>query len=248
MYYRLFKGKYLMKKIASSIAFKLLFVVTLFSLIVNIAHGHTNEKDNNTENQQEEPLMKAPKDIQAMFEKLVKVAGPKANTINLWVDKTAVLNAYMDSGNNLVLFTGLLNFSIRDRNDYDMLAGVMAHEIGHNIYNHAKIPFLCSINNAASRNCERAADWYGIQLMHNAGYDCEGDARFYSALIKTFGGATGEGTHPSDAERMNFSKKACSQLKKDGTMPPLYQEKVIKPKPKPSNNDLIVQDPAPIYS
>lgn len=205
-----------MDKLAKTIGFKLLLIVALFTVIVNIAHAEEDTYKN----------VKPPLDAQEIFDNLQFAAGGASQHIKFSVNTNPILNAYMDSNNNLVVFLGALNFSLRDRNDKDMLAGIIGHEIGHKMLGHVGLFSNCNKDPAHSRDCEREADKYGIELMWRAGYDCDGDARFYSEVIKTWGGDDSGpySSHPSDKERLNWSTRACKALKTTGQGIPVDYE------------------------
>jgi predicted Zn-dependent protease len=214
-------------RIFKSIFFKLLLIVCLFSVFVNIVHAHDLDQTQSNKEDDKIKLIAAPQDIQQIFTTLQFMAGSKASSVKLWAAETNVLNAYMDSDGNLVLFRGLLNFAIRDRNNYEMVAGVIGHELGHHMLGHVSWFSTCNLSAAHSRDCEREADAYGIKLMWDAGYGCEGDADFYKELMKQWPTdmyASQESGHPGNLERYLWSTKACNALKSGQPMPAVNYE------------------------
>jgi predicted Zn-dependent protease len=204
------------------VLFSLLLVIALFSVIVNIAHGEELQDDHKYE------FLKPPQDVQQIFDTLRAASGGAAHDIDFYVHTAPFLNAYMDSTNKLVVYVGLLNFTIRDRANIDMLAAVIGHEIGHKLWGHVSATSLCFSSPENSRDCEREADQYAVWILHTAGFDCAGDADFYRAIIDTWGDSpkTYNSTHPSDRERMLWSERACKTLKETGRLIPVEYETI----------------------
>jgi hypothetical protein len=98
--------------------------------------------------------------------------------------------------------TGMLDFL---SDDFDALAGVMGHEIGHLALKHrearGKDPRAKSDALAFSRFQERQADEFGIRITFAAGYDPEGLLRWNRRVQDRLGSIRYAHTHPSDAER-----------------------------------------------
>lgn len=212
------------------IGFKLLLVAALFSITVNIAYAEDNTKDDPPVEKVQVPVtLHAPQDIQDIFTMLQFTAGKSANKIQLWLYTSNVVNAHMDDSANLVIYAGILNFIMRDRNDKDMLAGIMAHEIGHWTLGHVRDSSTCFDTALNTRNCEREADIYSVKLMTDAGYDCHHASKFFTDIIKTWGSINlkNESTHPSDRERETYIEKACTIYKETGiSMDVPYEAKV----------------------
>jgi len=125
---------------------------------------------------------------------------PKEVKFNLVESDT--VNAYADTNNNIIIYTGLLNLVEKD----EELAGIMSHEIGHIMKSHCyKQTFFklalsiitSKITNTyaavgaevasglastkVSREHEYDADYTGADLLHQAGYNSLG---LISALNK----------------------------------------------------------------
>lgn len=75
-------------------------------------------------------------EIEDMFQEigtpLLKAAGMNPQHINYYLVIDEEINAMVTSSSDMYIHTGLLNFS----DDYTVLAGVMAHEIGHIVGRH----------------------------------------------------------------------------------------------------------------
>ncbi|MBQ6516026.1 M48 family metallopeptidase [bacterium] len=125
---------------------------------------------------------------------------PKEVTFNVVESET--INAYADTNNNIVIYTGLLNLLEKD----EELAGIMSHEIGHIMKSHCykqtffKLALSIIISkitnqyaavgaevasgfasNKVSREHEYDADYTSADLLHKAGYNTLG---LISALNK----------------------------------------------------------------
>lgn len=210
--------------------FRLLLIAAMFSVMVNIAYAGDETQDDPAVQKVDQPVfMQADKDTQLIFDGLQFAAGSAANKIKLLINTNTVLNAYMDGYARLVIYTGTLNFTIRDRNDRDMLAGIIGHEIGHWVLGHLDWHSKCQIGtNMDNRNCEREADFYGLKLMTDAGYDCHHMSKFFKDIISTWGNAQIEdSSHPSDLERSIYIEKNCKLYQQTGQVGPIpYEVKV----------------------
>jgi predicted Zn-dependent protease len=203
------------------IGFRLLLIAAMFSVIVNIAYAAEAEEE------QEYKFLKPPKEAQEVFDRIQKISGGSSGQINFRVHTAPIVNAYMDQDNNLVIFLGTLNFMIRDRDDKNMLANLIGHEVGHKMWGHVAPASICFSSAVNSRDCEREADQYGIWAAHRAGYDCSSASKFYKDMIETFGESRytdPESSHPSNYERMEWTKKACEVLKETGKLIPVNYE------------------------
>ena len=130
-------------------------------------------------------------EINAIGQKVLKENSlPKEVKFNLVESDT--INAYADTNNNIVVYTGLLNLVEKD----EELAGIMSHEIGHIMKSHCykqtffniALNFIKSkitnqyasmsaeiasglASNKVSREHEYDADYTSADLMHKAGYN-----------------------------------------------------------------------------
>ena len=208
--------------------FRLLLTATMFCVMVNIVYAHP---ENRLTDVDEGKNVQAPPEVQEMFDRLVDAAPYSAKALSLYVNTTPILNAYANGAAQVVIYTGELNFALRDNNDPEQLVSVIAHEISHWTRLHVTLRSLsCNSSLEASRNCEREADYYGVYLMFKAGYDCDGARRAWHAYNNRFGAGSGQGSHPGSYERELQTTKVCNYLKTTGTMPPdLYYEKEPAP-------------------
>ena len=170
---------------------------------------------------------------QAAFDGLAKrlLAGTgTATTLRLHVVDTRLINAMALPGGNILVLRGLIDFV----ESPDELAGVLAHEIGHEVHrdplrmlfergsSSALFGLLFGdifggmalaqvgdalVNASYSRDKERAADAYGVQLMESAGFDAGALATFLKRLEDKKGDGPDNGilaffaSHPAYGER-----------------------------------------------
>jgi hypothetical protein len=121
------------------------------------------------------------------------------------------VNAFADR-RGVALSGGLMAFL---RSDAE-LAVVLGHEIGHLVLGHLSASYLgAGYTRAFSRDLEREADRWGLELAHAAGYDplagVEVWARFGRELAPAF---TNEllYTHPPSRERMRAARRVAERL------------------------------------
>lgn len=133
--------------------------------------------------------------IKSVFDRLIKASNQKGITIRVTHDK--YVNAAMCSNGILEVTQGLVDFT---REDVDMLAGIIAHEIGHHKLKHTKI---WPRSSAHSRILEKAADIYAFNLMPLAGYNQCDYVKAFKKLLKKYGNEGGD-THPSTLERIKY--------------------------------------------
>ncbi len=131
--------------------------------------------------------------------------------------------------------------------DDDLILGVLAHEIGHvdhehslrQLYRAAGVTALIlliggDIGSGAqdvlvqgtavlalsySRNAEREADRYSVELMHEAGRDPAAIARFFEILRDRLGDKGDNdmlSTHPATPERIEETRRYAEELAKNG--------------------------------
>lgn len=138
------------------------------------------------------------------------------------------INAYADSGGNIVFFMGMVDF-VRDENE---IAAVCGHEMSHLSAQHIKRSIGTSIlatvaqvaiggtlgdvagaaiANKQSRSHEREADQRGLTYMWSAGYDPQAIWKFWMAMDQAHqqGNSFIENyfsTHPVNGERIENLK------------------------------------------
>lgn len=147
------------------------------------------------------------------------------------LDHTMV-NAFALPGGHIYLMNGL----IQKARGPDEVAGVLGHEMGHVRYRHGLqsaiesggLGFLLGtvfgdfaggtavliasralLQNAFSRDAEREADVFGVDLMLKAGGDPAGLAGFFGAIEGASGALTWLATHPASAERVQAIRDAA---------------------------------------
>lgn len=136
-------------------------------------------------------------------------------------------NAFALPGGSVVLTDELVQ---RYGEDSDLIAGVLAHEIGHVAENHGLKQLYRSLsayilialiagdvgpilediafegqtfaNLAFSRRHERAADAYALQLLDQTRYDVAGLQRFFQAIAAHDSASDWVSTHPLSKERV----------------------------------------------
>lgn len=148
--------------------------------------------------------------------------------LRLVVVRADLVNAFALPGGYVVLTHGL----IRAAESPEEVAGVLAHELGHVAHDHVTeaiyrttaISMLVSllvgdvtfgvagavtelaINGRHSREAERAADRYAVELLNASGIDGGGLARFFERIAERAGGENHPmfrilSTHPPTGER-----------------------------------------------
>lgn len=138
--------------------------------------------------------------LQALADRLWPEQDP-AHKVKLFVRKEGDPNAFAVPGHRIVVFSGLIE---RARNP-EMVAGVLAHEMGHVELNHPMRGFihqlglgvvvslilgdssLASLGQLAlalsySREMEREADARGIALLQRAGIRADGMSAFFGVI------------------------------------------------------------------
>ena len=149
-------------------------------------------------------------------------------SLRLVVIRADLVNAFALPGGYVVLTHGL----IRAAESPEEVAGVLAHEVGHVAHDHVTeaiyrttaISMLVSllvgdvtfgvagavtelvINGRHSREAERAADRYAVELLNASGIDGGGLARFFERIAERAGGEDHPvfrilSTHPPTGER-----------------------------------------------
>ena len=163
--------------------------------------------------------------LQDLTKKLSQHA-PRAISVNSRILNAGGANAFAAPGGHVVLFRGL----VETANSPDVIAGVLAHEIGHVALRHPTQLALRRIGLQAlmtlmfggdrtlpgigkqllelsySRDAEREADEIGLELMHAAGFSTSRLAALFEELAKQQdrGGTLLSylSTHPLSEERV----------------------------------------------
>lgn len=136
-----------------------------------------------------------PKYVKEIFDRLNQHASAKH--IRLKVMPLVSINAMMCQNGVLEINQGMLNIT---KEDADMLAGVIAHEISHytlkHIYSEPKTAEI-------SKKREKQADLQGLIYMQKAGFNKCDYAKLFRKIVRIFGNQGGE-THPTDLERAQY--------------------------------------------
>lgn len=144
----------------------------------------------------------------------------------------SMVNAFALPGGYIYVMNGL----IQKARGPDEVAGVLGHEIGHVRYRHGLqsaiesggLGFLLGtvfgdfaggtavliasralLQNAFSRDAEREADLFGVDLMLKAGGDPAGLAGFFGSIEGASGALAWLATHPANAERIAAIRAAA---------------------------------------
>lgn len=147
-------------------------------------------------------VKKAPKIYQDMADKLHKAARIKAHP-KIYINYNNPDIGGYTIGNVIVIYVGELRYT---RDDPDMLAATMAHEIAHMLLNE-RMPTLVKQCRKEyfkkNKYCEKRADLIGKDLMRQVGYDQCAAARWFKKLIEREGDGGGI-THPTYKERYEY--------------------------------------------
>jgi len=150
--------------------------------------------------------------------------------VRVYVVDDDVLNAFAAPGNHIVIYRRI----VAEAHDPNELAGVLAHEMAHEIEGHpgkgvvemlgygvfglltpgggnvGKDVAAQIITSTYSRNDELAADHRGVQLLNDAGIDSRGLARFFDTMKDEGGDVPGAleflSTHPTGERRQDAVK------------------------------------------
>ena len=118
------------------------------------------------------------------------------------------LNAVAD-GRIVQLTTGVM----REAQDDDELAFIIAHEMAHNILEHRKRLDKIGRSPGNIRAAEIEADRLGLRLMKAAGYDPAAAARFWGRFGKKTGaGIFSDGTHMRTKDRVRLLRDEAATL------------------------------------
>ena len=113
------------------------------------------------------------------------------------------VNAFADM-RRMVFFTGLLRFVKSD----DELAGIMGHELAHNVLEHTIRTY---------RAYEHEADYLGVYLAARAGYDPRGSKNFHLRVcLEHFGRIPADSSfsHGSCVNRAAAEELAAIEIEK----------------------------------
>lgn len=164
-------------------------------------------------------------EVSAIFTRLTQVADKNPDRFHLYFKKASEKfgpNAFALPDGSVVITDALITFA---RNDDAMIAGVLAHEIGHVEYKHSlrQIYYAAGLSTfimfvtgdigeflenilaqgsvllslSYTRASEAEADSFGVRLMAKAGYDPQGLIRFFEKLAKDYHASQGEENEPS---------------------------------------------------
>jgi hypothetical protein len=121
------------------------------------------------------------------------------------------VNAFADR-KAVVLTAGMLEFL----KGADELAVVLGHEIGHIVRGHLSGSYIGSgFNPSFSRDLEREADRYGLELAHQAGYNAAAGLDIWARFSGDMPGPFSErrfATHPTSLERLSLARKVLERL------------------------------------
>lgn len=167
--------------------------------------------------------------LDQIVQRLAEHAQPAGFRFRVHVVDQKTVNAFALPGGNIVVFTGL----IRAAGDASEVAGVLGHEMAHVTRRHSMQRIVHSLGVAAAvnlilgdpgglaaigtemlkagtltsfdRDQERQSDLDGVRMLHAAGIDPAGLARFFATLEREAGSIPGAlawlSSHPQSAER-----------------------------------------------
>ncbi|WP_235034400.1 M48 family metallopeptidase [Roseiconus lacunae] len=168
--------------------------------------------------------------IETMVERLEPHAAVEAMEFEVHVIDSPMMNAFCLPGGVIVVYTGL----IKQAEDPEQVAAVLAHEMSHATLRHGLERISQSLGfwaaatlvigdvsglmaagaelfhyaavNSYSRGQEDAADAEGVRMLHAAGIDPSGMARFFEILEEEHGDIPDAlawiSTHPQHADRI----------------------------------------------
>lgn len=158
-----------------------------------------------------------PQPVQTIIYRLSTTMGLDNKSLSVIVLQDLGINAFAGD-NTIFITTGLLEYGYINSPDFRSIVFTLAHEMGHLV----TIPTQAIDEGVSKRNFERTADYIGIALMYNAGYDCkDGVKRAY--VYNKYG--IDAWTHPPKQERLDSTIKNCNALMTTGELPEeLYYE------------------------
>jgi beta-barrel assembly-enhancing protease len=178
--------------------------------------------------------------LQQIATRLAEHSGDGAFRFRVHVVEASTVNAFALPGGNIVVFTGL----VRAAEEPSEVAGVLAHEMAHVTLRHGMeriaqaagvaVVFNLLLGDVAGlaalaaemvkagtltsygRDQERASDFEGVRMLHAAGIDPGGLARFFETLGKEQAelpaGVSWLSSHPELAERSRAVRARAAQL------------------------------------
>jgi len=167
-----------------------------------------------------------PPQVEAIAQHLREAAGFPPGSVEFAEFTVPYINAFAFGGDKIAITSGYLAYSLKHTGNYSFTIGTIAHELGHLAH---KDNYKDLSNEVDARNAEREADYYGIELMYKAGYDCDINSQDWATLVLIQGLPGSElasSDHPSSRERVTSAVKMCTALKKTGKRPSdMYLEK-----------------------
>jgi predicted Zn-dependent protease len=175
--------------------------------------------------------------LESWNEILSRLDFKNSNCRAIYLIKNSEINAYTLPGDNILIYTGLIEFI----GDGEELAAVLAHEMGHIEYKHmqeilaerfavATLLLMASGEGGASlilelsdalftaafsRANEKEADKYGLDLLEQGNIDSGGMIRFFEKLDKDNLDVpdllSRFNTHPLNKERIEFIRTYANQ-------------------------------------
>ena len=109
------------------------------------------------------------------------------------ITEDSFCNAWVDTGGQVKITRGLMNFIENE----DELAAVVAHEMGHLVAKH---------KGRQTPEKEMEADRIGLELMAKAGYNPNAAVRFWTRYYERIGWWEVDGTHQEPHERIETLK------------------------------------------
>jgi Zn-dependent protease with chaperone function len=175
----------------------------------------------------------------------LRAAGRIEMPVTIAVFDDRLVNAFTLPGGQVLVMHGLIN----DTTDGPMLAGVIAHELGHVAHRDAATMLLRSMGFAMllqmvglgdaggivasgasnlldlsySRAAEAAADATAIDLLTKAGLRADGLSRFFARMEQHTGVSETSGTKPADRSGITldwFATHPSSRSRREGTARP----------------------------
>jgi predicted Zn-dependent protease len=130
---------------------------------------------------------------------------PDPPQVTVEVARCDGVNAYVGDG-RIKVCLGMLRFVESD----DELAVVVGHELGH-----LPTPADRGLLGGGQGEAEREADIRGLFYAYRAGFDIRGGAKVFQRMAVELSsglGDSGEGGHPSQAERLILAERIASLL------------------------------------
>jgi beta-barrel assembly-enhancing protease len=178
--------------------------------------------------------------LQQIVTRLAKHSGDRGFRFRVHVIDASTVNAFALPGGNIVVYTGL----VRAAEDPSEVAGVLAHEMSHVTLRHgmeriAQAAGVAVVFNlllgdvgglaalaaemlkagtltSYGRDQERASDLEGVRVLHAAGIDPDGLARFFETLEKEQAelpaGVSWLSSHPELSERSRAVRARAAEL------------------------------------